>query len=299
MRRRAPTLEDIPSLIALFAEEAAGGPGETSEDELRTWLTSPDDRLAFQVWEDDAGRLAAYADAVVRQGSTTVAVDVRIPERTLTPELLAAVHGWAGAHGRVHGAVRLRDALPSGIARERLLADQGFAVVRCFFHMRIDLVAEPDCPVWPDEIDVSTFRAEDARSVYDAVTIAFADHWEHHPRTFEDWRHTHVDASDHDPELWLLARASGAIAGVCLCLPHDAARPEVGWVAIVAVLRPWRRRGLATALLTESFRRFWARGTRSVGLGVDAESPTGAVGLYERVGMYVEHRLAAWDRPFD
>ena len=51
--------------------------------------------------------------------------------------------------------------------------------------------------------------------------------------------------------------------------------------------RPWRRRGLGLALLLHSFRDFAARGATRVGLGVDAENTTGAVGLYERAGMHV------------
>jgi mycothiol synthase len=42
---------------------------------------------------------------------------------------------------------------------------------------------------------------------------------------------------------------------------------------------------VGAALLGESFRRFWQRGERSVGLGVDAASDTGAFRLYERAGM--------------
>jgi mycothiol synthase len=49
--------------------------------------------------------------------------------------------------------------------------------------------------------------------------------------------------------------------------------------------RPWRRRGIGAALLQDAFRRLWERGERSVGLGVDAASGTGAFRLYERAGM--------------
>jgi GNAT superfamily N-acetyltransferase len=58
-----------------------------------------------------------------------------------------------------------------------------------------------------------------------------------------------------------------------------------GWVDVLFTRRPWRHRGVGAALLGDSFRRFWARGERSVGLSVDAASDTGAFRLYERAGM--------------
>ena len=70
----------------------------------------------------------------------------------------------------------------------------------------------------------------------------------------------------------------------------------MGWVGVLAVRRPWRRRGLGEALLRESFALFAERGKRAAGLGVDAENTTGAVALYERVGMHVVRRSDTWER---
>jgi ribosomal protein S18 acetylase RimI-like enzyme len=61
----------------------------------------------------------------------------------------------------------------------------------------------------------------------------------------------------------------------------------MGWVDVLGTRRPYRRRGLAEALLRHVFRELYVRGARQVGLGVDAENPTGATRLYERVGMRV------------
>ena len=64
--------------------------------------------------------------------------------------------------------------------------------------------------------------------------------------------------------------------------------PGLGWVRILGVLPEHRRRGLGQALLRHTFAEFGSRGFRVVGLGVDAENPTGAVSVYERAGMHVE-----------
>jgi mycothiol synthase len=63
--------------------------------------------------------------------------------------------------------------------------------------------------------------------------------------------------------------------------------------------RPWRRRGLGAALLAEAFGKFWARGERSVGLSVDAESDTGAFRLYERAGMRAEMAWVMFEKKLD
>ena len=60
--------------------------------------------------------------------------------------------------------------------------------------------------------------------------------------------------------------------------------------------RPWRRRGLGLALLRAAFAGFFARGTRRVGLEVDADSPTGATRLYQRAGMELTQVHAVWER---
>ena len=60
--------------------------------------------------------------------------------------------------------------------------------------------------------------------------------------------------------------------------------------------KPWRRRGLGETLLRAAFRELYLRGRRRVGLGVDAENVTGALRLYERVGMHVMRRGDNWVR---
>ena len=59
---------------------------------------------------------------------------------------------------------------------------------------------------------------------------------------------------------------------------------------------PGRRRGLAQALLLHSFGQLYAHGMRCIGLGVDADSLTGATRLYEKVGMHVERRHELWEK---
>ena len=113
---------------------------------------------------------------------------------------------------------------------------------------------------------------------------------------YQEWVHWIDNDPDHDPSLWFLAVDGEEIAGVSLCRPRMAEDPEMGWVDSLGVRRPWRRRGLALALLHHSFGELYRRGRRKVGLGVDAQSLTGATRLYEKAGMQVDRQYAVYEK---
>lgn len=73
-------------------------------------------------------------------------------------------------------------------------------------------------------------------------------------------------------------------------------RTAQGWVRVLGVRRGWRRRGVGLALLQQVFAAFYERGMTTVGLGVDAESPTGATRLYERAGMHPYEHIDTYER---
>jgi ribosomal protein S18 acetylase RimI-like enzyme len=93
-----------------------------------------------------------------------------------------------------------------------------------------------------------------------------------------------------------VAWAGDEVAGYSLNYPQRAGDPGYGSVGTLGVRRPWRRNGLGEALLRRSFAALHARGQRKVRLSVDAENPTGATRLYERVGMRVLRQSNTWER---
>jgi len=99
-----------------------------------------------------------------------------------------------------------------------------------------------------------------------------------------------------DPTLWFLAMDGDEIAGISLCRPYAYDDPDMGFVNVLAVRRPWRKRGLGLALLRHSFNEFYRRGKRKVGLGVDAENLTGALRLYEKAGMHVHRQYNLYEK---
>jgi len=99
-----------------------------------------------------------------------------------------------------------------------------------------------------------------------------------------------------DPELFFLAMDEEEIAGAALCSPRFGGDPETGIVETLGVRRPWRRRGIALALLHQSFGEFYRRGHKHVGLGVDTQNLSGATRLYEKAGMHVAQEFTFYER---
>ena len=87
------------------------------------------------------------------------------------------------------------------------------------------------------------------------------------------------------------------MAGAVCGRASSAESPDAGSVDTLAVRGPWRRRGVARALLLAEFAEFQRRGIRAAELVVDAESPTGATRLYEGVGMGVIRQSEFWEKP--
>ncbi|HEY2767699.1 MAG TPA: GNAT family N-acetyltransferase [Solirubrobacteraceae bacterium] len=187
-------------------------------------------------------------------------------------------------HAACYGARRIHSApLEVDSAARGLLESLGYSAVRIFREMRIELQAPPSAPRWPDGFRVVQFDAErDAVELHAAAEEAFADHWEHTPCEFELWSKRYLGSERFDPTLWCVVRAGAEIAAGTICTGDTYGG---GWVHMLFTRRAWRKHGVGTALLSDSFARFWERGERSVGLGVDAASNTGAFRLYERAGM--------------
>jgi GNAT superfamily N-acetyltransferase len=183
-----------------------------------------------------------------------------------------------GGARRIHNAT-----IDADSAAGALLESMGYTAVRLFRELRVQISSPPPIPEWPDGLRVGPFDPDsDAREFHAAHQEAFADHWDYTPRTFETWSNLNLRSERFDPSLWCMVRAGDEIAAGTICTGDTYGG---GWVHTLFTRRPWRKQGVGAALLRDSFARFWERGERSVGLGVDAANETGAFRLYERAGM--------------
>jgi mycothiol synthase len=195
----------------------------------------------------------------------------------------------------------LQSTLATDAPAQDLLRTMDFRAVRYFYQMLIEMDDPPPLPKLAGGIEIRPFvRHQEEEAVIRAVRDAFKDHWGYVETPFEDELEESLHWMENDPyfdpSLWFLAMDGLEIAGVSLCYPRRAEDPEMGWVSTLGVCRPWRRQGLGLALLRHSFGEFYRRGKHKVGLGVDAESLTGATRLYERAGMRVHRQYAVYEK---
>ena len=172
-----------------------------------------------------------------------------------------------------------------------LLERAGYEHVRSFWHMEIELSQTPALQPPPPGIVIRALEpARDARDLHAVVEESFSEHWGWSPTSFDDWWEPFQSRADFDPALTLVALEGERMVGACI----NGVALDRGWVRDLGVLKPWRGRGIAQALLVMTFRLFLERGFAKVGLGVDSENTTNATRLYERVGMRVYREFLAY-----
>ncbi|WTB59932.1 GNAT family N-acetyltransferase [Streptomyces sp. NBC_00825] len=135
---------------------------------------------------------------------------------------------------------------------------------------------------------------------------AFRDHWGSQPVTAAEWASgDRLEA--FRPDLSLLAVTPDTHEGerVVGFVFVDVAPDEwplrggpFGYVTTVGVRREARGQGLARTLLAHVLRALRAEGLDHAVLDVDAESPTGALGLYQSLGFTVTDRTVSLIKRF-
>jgi mycothiol synthase len=176
---------------------------------------------------------------------------------------------------------------------EKLLAGRGYADVRRFFEMAIELDGPPSAVVLPDGFTLQVATPEDAPAFHETISEAFEDHWENHPMPFQEWWRLRTSDPDFDISWWFTVREGDRTVAAIRNVP---ARNGGVYVASLGVRRDRRGRGLAKALLLHTFTRSFEAGFSRITLGVDASNPTGATALYRGVGMTTELKTAVWEK---
>jgi mycothiol synthase len=169
-----------------------------------------------------------------------------------------------------------------------LLEAEGYARVRYGFMMVRNLAEPiPEAPL-PAGLDVRPVVESDHRRIWDADVEAFRDHWDAGVRTEEDYAGW-FSTPGIDTSLWRVAWDGDDVAGSVMNFVFAEENQRLGvrraWLEHISVRRPWRRRGLAAALITDSLREMRARGLDEAALGVDGENLSGALRLYESLGF--------------
>lgn len=208
---------------------------------------------------------------------------------------VAAGHDDAG--GRAHGSwVNEHEG-----GADALLTAEGYAPVRYGFSMIRPSLEDLPAATLPAGLEVRPVEAAHLRAIFDADNEAFRDHWGHREATDDDFA-SMVESPDLDTSLWRVAWDGDEVAGCVMTWIWKAENETLGvrrgWLEHISVRRPWRKRGLATALIVSALTGLRGAGMSEAMLGVDAENLTGALGLYEKLGFRVKDRSTNYRKAF-
>jgi mycothiol synthase len=282
---------DVPAVTALvraFEEELAGKP-EQSEDDLRNdWrdLDLARDAWLVELHGDLVGYGALYtnvntfADGYVHPAFWGRGVGTRLVEL-----------GEAEARRRRAATLQI-PVFGNDERAHALLEGRGYRPIRRYYRMEIELDGEPPAPRWPGGVRVLPYDDAEADAFHAALDEAFAEEWGHEPERPVDWREIRERRSP-DRSAWSVVKDGDEIAAAVVA---EEEHWGVGWIHSIGVRPRWRRRGLGEALLLHTFRELSRRGRGRIGLGVDAQNPTGATRLYERVGMHVASSFVYFEK---
>ncbi len=283
---RPATADDAASVAALinaFDRVQLEEPDETSAADVAGWWARFDlHRDSLLVFDPD-GNLAACAD-VQRRKEATLDLDGYVHPGHTGRGLGSALLGWGEDEARRRRLRTMHVAVLAADSSARcLLESRGFAPVRHFYRMLIDLDGPPPPPDWPAGFELAMFRPGEEEILHAVTEEAFADHWGHEPRDLEHWRRTVFEQEWWDPSLVYVVRRGDEVVAAAM----NAIRFGMGWIGTLGTRKRWRGRGLGRALLLEAFGELYRRGEKRIGLAVDSGNQTGATRLYESVGMRV------------
>ena len=173
---------------------------------------------------------------------------------------------------------------------DALLKKAGFEAERYFYEMTRDLSKPIEDHPMPEGVETRPSTKEHFRQVWDGMDEAFRDHWGHEEKTEADFVRW-SEWPDHKPELWMVGWDGGEVTGMVLNEVYEkenkVLKRKWGWTDPICVRRPWRKRGLAKALITKSLHMFKDMGMEYAALGVDTKNPLGAMQLYSGLGYEV------------
>src|SRR5215217_4383769 len=288
---RSVQWSDLNAVTQLIYEVCAAD-GDTvvavTADELKHEWQTPGfdlDQDAFLVETGDA-RIVGYVHPDFKGRGVGTAL-MRIIEQRARDEMTLA-------EPEVRASLRSTIDNRDPVSHE-LHKNEGYQPLRYHWRMEIVLESPPPEPTFPAEIELRPFiKGEHDVAVWQAQNEAFRDHWGSHDATLEEWKQSRFDDPEFDSTLWPIAwdRLSVEVAGFSL----NRYRMGIGWIRTLGVRRRWRKRGLGEALLLHSFGEFYKRGTKTIGLGVDAQNPTGATRLYQKVGMVAVSEFVTYEK---
>lgn len=217
-----------------------------------------------------------------------------------TAQLAWAIRRGTQAHEEGFPGVRAFlqcNAAEHNAEQTRLLSSAGFVPQRWQFGMCRDLALPVALAPAPDGLAVRPYVPAMAEATRQAHNDAFAEHWGFATWSPALWKQWVSDTRTFRPSVSRVLvepDRPDVVIGYVVIYEYEADQAATGvreaYVGKVGVHRRWRGRGAASALLAESLRACRQAGFAQASLDVDADNPTGALGVYEKLGFRVERR---------
>lgn len=318
---------ELTALLRSHEENARGWPGGSPDDVLVEISRAGAEVRANLVLRDDGGAARGWGTAHDRAAGRmllSVVVDP-VLEESLAGSVAAVLFEWADVQAVRVGAARGLDvqqidagAFADDQRQHRWLEQAGYAKVRSWWQM--------NRPVTPEDADLDPEPREgvvirlverqgsgmpdegDLRTVHDILETSFADHFNSHEETFDEFVFRLREDPGHRWDHWWIAELvdegsdpepAGTLVGTILDGGRDDAgepKPDGSYVAYLGVLQSARGRGVAKSLLNAIIVDAAQEGRNRVGLEVDADSPTRADALYVSMGWETSYVTESWHR---
>ncbi len=278
-------LEDsgaVYELIAACERHDLGSVEIEEADLVGDWQRPSFDIAASTVGVYDGDALVAYAEL-----TSDTRADAAVHPDHRRRGIGTALTGWVRAAARARGSEVVGSPVPQGSDGDRLLESLGYFVRWESWILEMPGNAEIQGQPLPEGYSIRTAETEeDQRAAWTVLEDAFLEWADRERDSFEDFSAEVMGRPGFEPwHLRLAVDGDGVPVGACHLIVYRGEGEPQGYVQSLGVRRDQRHRGIARALLADAFANAREVGARGSELNTDTR--TGALGLYEKVGMRV------------
>ncbi len=287
----APLLAEIMELSDKFFNPEALPVGVIEAEEILTGYVdsivarkiihaSNQNVLSFVTVHPDPSRKRIYADSWHSQlNDSALQIALENFSVQLTVELAQSLHPdfdlWVGAN-----------ALDQGYISQ--LRAHGFELLRTYWGLRGPINSQ-QYPHLENHLEMRVVKnEEDMKMWWQVHQDSFSNHFGFTPRAFEEWKSMMDKAVGIDLNArWILMDHDEPVGFIeCTDIKKDL---NSGFIDGIGVIHRAQGRGYGELMLRWAFAYYAALGRQFVELNADAGNESGALRLYEKVGMKPKH----------
>lgn len=237
-----------------------------------TKLQPEDDWQSFITLNPDSSRKRFYLDIYTRPGAQTLPQSLDLALE-LAREHDSEYRLWIGTQS-------------NDFAYKSLLESRSFAILRRYWTLEMSLPAQLESA--RDSIGVirelDLGKEENLRTYHAVHQDSFSKHFGFMPREFDQWSELVLrDKDENKMRVWLIS-VNGDPVGFVDC-NDELLHEDSGYVSGLGVRQGFQGRGLGEELLRHAIQVNTDLGRSKLCLSVDAGNESGALRLYEKVGM--------------